>query len=41
MTITIHQTGKEPVVFGREQTLMDPAALPGFELAVAAVFRML
>ena len=41
MDITIYQTGKEPVVFGPEQTLRDEATLPGFELPVASVYRLL
>lgn len=41
MDITIYQTGKDPVVFGRDQTLQDEAALPGFSLPVASVYRLL
>jgi Uma2 family endonuclease len=41
MDITIYQTGKDPVVFGRDQVLRDGAILPGFELPVASVYRLL
>jgi Uma2 family endonuclease len=39
MTVTIHRTGKEPVLFSREQDLRDEAALPGFVLPLTKVFK--
>ncbi len=37
-SITVHRTGSEPAVFARDDTVTEPALLPGFALAVEETF---